>query len=244
MTSEHDFFATHESLRLREQLDGVTVRRVRLYDEPESASVDGIVSAMSRALGPRTRALALTWVHSSSGVKLPAARDRRRGGRREPRAARARAHPPVRRRRARLRRRGRVAGRPRHRRARLRLPQVAVRPARHRASSGRRRTPGAASPHHPVLRPARLRRVDRGPPARRRAARRADDARRLPLVRAPLGAARGREGPRRARRPRGGGAADARPRRGAEGRAGRHRRRPAEDAARRRRCPPGSCAAR
>ncbi len=71
VTSEHDFFATHESLRLREELDGVTVRRVRLYDEPESASVDGIVSAVSRALGPRTRALALTWVHSSSGVKLP-----------------------------------------------------------------------------------------------------------------------------------------------------------------------------
>ena len=71
VTSEHDFFATHESLRLREQLDGVTVRRVRLYDDPESASVDRVVSAVSRALGPRTRALALTWVHSSSGVKLP-----------------------------------------------------------------------------------------------------------------------------------------------------------------------------
>jgi selenocysteine lyase/cysteine desulfurase len=71
VTSEHDFFATHESLRLREQIDGVTVRRVRLYDDPESASVDRIVSDVSRALGPRTRALALTWVHSSSGVKLP-----------------------------------------------------------------------------------------------------------------------------------------------------------------------------
>src|SRR6185295_6477057 len=43
VTSEHDFFATHESLRLRERLDGVTVRRVRLYDEPESGSVDSIV---------------------------------------------------------------------------------------------------------------------------------------------------------------------------------------------------------
>jgi selenocysteine lyase/cysteine desulfurase len=71
VTSEHDFFATHESLRLRQELDGVTVRRVRLYDEPESASVDRIVPAVSGALGPRTRALALTWVHSSSGVKLP-----------------------------------------------------------------------------------------------------------------------------------------------------------------------------
>jgi selenocysteine lyase/cysteine desulfurase len=71
LTSEHDFFATHESLRLREQLDGVSVRRVRLYRDPESASVDEIVSAIARALGPRTRCLAITWVHSSSGVKLP-----------------------------------------------------------------------------------------------------------------------------------------------------------------------------
>jgi selenocysteine lyase/cysteine desulfurase len=71
VTSEHDFFATHESLRLRERLDGVTVRRIRLYDEPESASADRIVSSVARALTPRTRCLALTWVHSSSGVKLP-----------------------------------------------------------------------------------------------------------------------------------------------------------------------------
>jgi selenocysteine lyase/cysteine desulfurase len=71
VTSEHDFFATHEALRLRRQLDGVKVRRVRLYQEPESASADEIVAAVSRALRPRTRCLALTWVHSSSGVKLP-----------------------------------------------------------------------------------------------------------------------------------------------------------------------------
>jgi selenocysteine lyase/cysteine desulfurase len=71
VTSEHDFYATHESLRLRAAVDGITVRRVRLYDEPESASVDAIVAAVSRALGPRTRCLALTWVHSSTGVKLP-----------------------------------------------------------------------------------------------------------------------------------------------------------------------------
>jgi selenocysteine lyase/cysteine desulfurase len=71
VTTEHDFYATHESLRLREQLDGATVRRIRLYEEPENASVDTIVAAVSGALRPRTRALAITWVHSSSGVKLP-----------------------------------------------------------------------------------------------------------------------------------------------------------------------------
>jgi len=71
VTTEHDFYATHESLRLREQLDHATVRRIRLYETPESASVDAIATAVSRALRPRTRCLALTWVHSSSGVKLP-----------------------------------------------------------------------------------------------------------------------------------------------------------------------------
>jgi selenocysteine lyase/cysteine desulfurase len=71
VTTEHDFYATHESLRLRQQLDRATVRRIRLYETPESASVDGIATAVSRALRPRTRCLALTWVHSSSGVKLP-----------------------------------------------------------------------------------------------------------------------------------------------------------------------------
>jgi selenocysteine lyase/cysteine desulfurase len=71
LTTDHDFYATHESLRLREQLDGARVRRIRLYDAPESASVDAIASAVSRALGARTRCVALTWVHSSTGVKLP-----------------------------------------------------------------------------------------------------------------------------------------------------------------------------
>jgi selenocysteine lyase/cysteine desulfurase len=71
VTTVHDFYATHEALRLRQQLDGVKVRRIRLYARPEAASARSIVSAVSRALGPRTRVLALTWVHSSTGVKLP-----------------------------------------------------------------------------------------------------------------------------------------------------------------------------
>jgi len=71
VTTEHDFYATHEPLRLRERLDGAIVRRIRLYEQPENASVDAIVAAVSGALRPRTRALAVTWVHSSSGVKLP-----------------------------------------------------------------------------------------------------------------------------------------------------------------------------
>ncbi len=71
VTTEHDFYATHESLRLRARRTGVTVRRIPLYDDPGSASVDQIVSAVDAAIGPRTRVVAVTWVHSGTGVKLP-----------------------------------------------------------------------------------------------------------------------------------------------------------------------------
>jgi selenocysteine lyase/cysteine desulfurase len=71
LTTEHDFYSTHEALRLRAEATGATVRRVRLYDEPSSASVDGIVAAVRDGVTPSTRAVALTWVHSSTGVKLP-----------------------------------------------------------------------------------------------------------------------------------------------------------------------------
>ena len=67
VTTEHDFYATHESLRL----SGVRVRRVRLYDDARRASEDEIVSRMQRAVTGRTRLVALTWVHSGTGVRLP-----------------------------------------------------------------------------------------------------------------------------------------------------------------------------
>ena len=71
VTTEHDFYATHESLRLRAERDGIRVRRIRLYDDPAAASVEGIAAAVARGLSRRTRCLAVTWVHSSTGVKLP-----------------------------------------------------------------------------------------------------------------------------------------------------------------------------
>ena len=71
LTTEHDFYSTHESLRLRAERDGVSVRRVRLYDEPAQASEDAIVSRLVAAVRPETRVVAVTWVHSGTGVKLP-----------------------------------------------------------------------------------------------------------------------------------------------------------------------------
>jgi selenocysteine lyase/cysteine desulfurase len=69
LTTEHDHYATHEALRL----SGARVRRVRLYNDPERADAGQIVDRLERAVTRRTRLVALTWVHSSSGVKLPIA---------------------------------------------------------------------------------------------------------------------------------------------------------------------------
>ncbi|TDD33142.1 aminotransferase class V-fold PLP-dependent enzyme [Nonomuraea terrae] len=71
LTTEHDFLATHEGLRLLAARTGAKVRRVRLYDDPAAASVDRMVSAIKEGLGPRTRVVAVTWVHSSTGVRVP-----------------------------------------------------------------------------------------------------------------------------------------------------------------------------
>jgi selenocysteine lyase/cysteine desulfurase len=73
VTTEHDFYATHEALRLRAERDGIAVRRVRLYDDPAAVSPGAIADAVAAALTRETRVLAVTWVHSSTGVKLPLA---------------------------------------------------------------------------------------------------------------------------------------------------------------------------
>ena len=69
LSTVHDFFSTDEALRL----SGARVRRVALYDKdaPARASADEIATRLRAGIGPRTRAVALTWVHSSTGVKLP-----------------------------------------------------------------------------------------------------------------------------------------------------------------------------
>ena len=71
LSTTHDFFSTEDSLRLLEQRTGATVRRVTLYDDPATASVDSMTTRLTRAISDRTRVVAVTWVHSSTGVRLP-----------------------------------------------------------------------------------------------------------------------------------------------------------------------------
>jgi isopenicillin-N epimerase len=71
LTSTHDFFVTHDALRLKAERAGATVRRIPLYEQSAAASADEIVRRIVAAVTPRTRVVALTWVHSSTGIKLP-----------------------------------------------------------------------------------------------------------------------------------------------------------------------------
>ena len=71
LSTTHDFYSTEASLRLLEQRTGAKVRRVTLYDDPAGATVDSLAGRLVRAITDRTRVVAITWVHSSTGVRLP-----------------------------------------------------------------------------------------------------------------------------------------------------------------------------
>lgn len=74
LTTTHDHYVHHEAMRLAAERSGASIRRVALYDAPAAASADEMAERLKRAIGPRTRVVGLTWVHSCSGVKLPVSR--------------------------------------------------------------------------------------------------------------------------------------------------------------------------
>lgn len=71
VATTHDHFVTHETLRLLAERTGVTVRQVPLYDKAANARADAMTAAIAGAITPETRAVVVTWVHSSTGVKTP-----------------------------------------------------------------------------------------------------------------------------------------------------------------------------
>jgi selenocysteine lyase/cysteine desulfurase len=73
VTTVHDHYATTESLRLRALRTGAPVRTIRLFRDAHSATEDEILSRLRAALRPRTAVIAITWVHSSTGMRLPIA---------------------------------------------------------------------------------------------------------------------------------------------------------------------------
>jgi selenocysteine lyase/cysteine desulfurase len=73
VSTEHDFFGTHDALAKLTARTGARVRKARLYDDPATATAGDVVTRLKAAIGPRTRLVVVTWVHSSTGVRLPVA---------------------------------------------------------------------------------------------------------------------------------------------------------------------------
>src|ERR1700730_8515533 len=71
LTTAHDHFSHHESMRLASEGAGALMRKIVLFDSFDAISDDSIVNRIRSALRPSTRAIGITWVHSSSGLKLP-----------------------------------------------------------------------------------------------------------------------------------------------------------------------------
>jgi hypothetical protein len=71
LSTEQDYYVTHESIRLAARRTGAKVRRISLYDQIEGITEEQVVDRITQAIAPATRVLALTWVHSSTGLKLP-----------------------------------------------------------------------------------------------------------------------------------------------------------------------------
>jgi selenocysteine lyase/cysteine desulfurase len=71
LTTVHDHYSHHESIRYYAERSGVGVRKIALYDDPAAAAADDVAARLAAAIAPRTRVVGATWVHSCPGVKLP-----------------------------------------------------------------------------------------------------------------------------------------------------------------------------
>jgi selenocysteine lyase/cysteine desulfurase len=67
----HDHYSTDMSLAHRANRTGAKVRRIALYENPAQVSEADVQKRLRAAITPDTRVVAATWVHSSTGVKLP-----------------------------------------------------------------------------------------------------------------------------------------------------------------------------
>jgi hypothetical protein len=71
LTTTHDHYATHESLRLAAGRAGATVRKVPLYERASTVTAGAMADAIGKAIQPATRVVAITWIHSGTGVRTP-----------------------------------------------------------------------------------------------------------------------------------------------------------------------------
>lgn len=71
LVTTHDHVVHHEAIRLSTERNGASVRKIKLFDDAANTSADAIVARVREGIGPKTRVLGITWVHSATGIRLP-----------------------------------------------------------------------------------------------------------------------------------------------------------------------------
>lgn len=71
LTTTHDHYATEKALEFAVMKNGASIKRVKLYDDGVNATIDQLVTTLINAISPATKIVAVTWVHSCTGMKLP-----------------------------------------------------------------------------------------------------------------------------------------------------------------------------
>ncbi len=74
LTTDQDHYVHHESIRLATERNGATWRKIPIFSSHDAISADEIVDRVRKGVGPKTRVVGITWVHSSIGLRMPVRR--------------------------------------------------------------------------------------------------------------------------------------------------------------------------
>lgn len=71
LTTSHDHYAVESALLVCRERTGCAIKRIDMYRDPATTTAEEIVDAVRRGITSATRVIAITWVHSGTGVKTP-----------------------------------------------------------------------------------------------------------------------------------------------------------------------------
>jgi selenocysteine lyase/cysteine desulfurase len=71
LTTDQDHYVHHESIRLATERAGAAWRKIPIFSSHAAVSADEIVDRIRKGIGPETRVVGITWVHSSMGLRMP-----------------------------------------------------------------------------------------------------------------------------------------------------------------------------
>lgn len=74
LTTTYDYYSTHTSLTYKASRTGAKVNEIPLYQDIQTVTEGEMVETLIKGIGPKTRLVTATWVHSSTGLKVPIAK--------------------------------------------------------------------------------------------------------------------------------------------------------------------------